>query len=212
MSNSKPTSTNRSAGRALLVVLILAIACVAPARADLDAGKRAYDAGEFVTALRELTPLAEGGNAEAQVLLGLMYLRGDGVPKDAGVALKWYMAAAEQGNAEGQANLGSMYLMGKGVPRDVSRALKLWKLSANQGNAGAQVSLGLVYRNSRVLPHDFVQSYMWFDLAALGGDSLAARQRDDLRRLMSPDQIRKAQTLAREWKPTGGARASSPGN
>jgi len=175
---------------------------VATVGGHLEAGKRAWDQGDYATALKELTPLAEQGNADAQVLLGLMYFRGQGVSKDPSLALKWYKAAADQGNADGQAHLGSMYLMGMGVKKDTSQALKLWKLSANQGNPGAQVNLGLAYRNLRDVPHDFVQSYMWFDLAALGGDPLAARQRDGLQRLMSPDQIEKARALARQWRPT----------
>jgi len=186
----------------LLGIVALSLTSVAMARADLEAGKRAWDQGDYATALKELTPLAEQGNADAQVLLGLMYFRGQGVSKDSSLALKWYKAAAEQGNADGQAHLGSMYLMGIGVKKDTSQALKLWKLSANQGNLGAQVNLGLAYRNLRDVPHDFVQSYMWFDLAALGGDPLAARQRDDLQRLMSPDQIEKARALVRQWRPT----------
>jgi TPR repeat protein len=147
-------------------ILALSLTSVATARADLEAGKRAWDQGDYATALKELTPLAEQGNADAQVLLGLMYFRGQGVSKDPSLALKWYKAAADQGNADGQAHLGSMYLMGMGVKRNASQALKLWKLSANQGNLGAQVNLGLAYRNLRDVPHDFVQSYMWFDLAA----------------------------------------------
>lgn len=188
--------------RFLVGVLALSLVSVAAARSDLDAGKRAYEQGDYTTALKELTPLAERGNADAQVLLGLIYFRGYGVPKDPGVALKWYKAASDQGNAEGQAHLGSMYLMGIGVKKNTSEALKLWKFSANQGNPGAQVSLGLAYRNLRDVPHDFVESYKWFHLAAMAGDPLAARQRDDLQRLMSPDQIEKARALARQWRPT----------
>jgi len=188
----------------LFCILALWLASVVPVRADLEAGKRAYEqAADYATALKELTPLAEQGNADAQVLLGLMYLRGLGVSKDPAVALKWYKAAADQGDAEGQSHLGSMYFMGLGVAKDTNEALKLWKLSADQGNGGAQVSLGLAYRNSLHVPRDLVQSYMWLHLAALGGDSLAVRQRDDVQKFMTTDQIAKARALAAAWKPTG---------
>ena len=39
-----------------------------------DAGLQAYDAGDFATALKEWTPLAEQGDADAQNKLGVMYL------------------------------------------------------------------------------------------------------------------------------------------
>lgn len=194
--------------RILLAILMLSAGSIAAARADLDAGRRAYETGDYTTAMKELSPLAEQGNADAQVLVGLMYFRGYGVSKDFGTALKWYKAAADQGHAEGLAHLGSMYFMGAGATKDISKAFELWKLSANQGNVGAQVSLGLAYRNARDVPHNFVQSYMWFQLAAASGDALAARQRDDLQRLMSPAEIEKARALARDWKPASSSRPS----
>jgi len=176
------------------------LASAAIARADFEAGKRAYEQGDYATALKELTPLAEQGNAEAQALLGLMHFEGQGVPRDPSQALKWYKAAAEQGNPEGQLQLGVIYLMGIGVARNTPQALKLLKLSADQGTRDAQVFLGLAYRNLQDAPRDFLQAYMWFHLAALQGDPLAPKQRDDLERLMTPDQVAKAQGLAAAWK------------
>jgi TPR repeat protein len=38
--------------------------------------------GDYATALREWTPLAEQGHAKAQTILGAMYKEGKGVPKD----------------------------------------------------------------------------------------------------------------------------------
>ncbi len=76
---------------------MLLLILVSPARADFEAGKRAYERGDYSVALKELRPLAEQGNAEAQALLGLMYNLGRGVPLDSSQALKWYKAAAEQG-------------------------------------------------------------------------------------------------------------------
>ena len=68
------------------------------AGADLDSAKHAFQQQDYSTALMELVVLAEQGNAEAQVLLGKMYLTGRGVLKDPHAAVKWSKAAAEQGN------------------------------------------------------------------------------------------------------------------
>ena len=61
--------------------------------------------GDYATALREWTPLAEQGNARAQYNLGLMYDVGRGVPQDYKTAVKWYRLAAKQGHSSAQRNL-----------------------------------------------------------------------------------------------------------
>ena len=77
--------------------------------ADFDKGLAAAQSGDFETALREWTPLAEQGDANAQFGLGFMYDQGDGVPQDFKTALIWYTLAAEQGVAKAQFNLALMY-------------------------------------------------------------------------------------------------------
>ena len=86
--------------------------------ADFQKGLTAYQSGDFATALREWTPLAEQGNASAQYNLGLMYRNGRGVPQDDKTAVKWYRLAAEQGHASAQYNLGQTYRKGDGVPKN----------------------------------------------------------------------------------------------
>lgn len=51
---------------------------------------KTYDAGDYVSALHELHPLAEHGNARAQVKIGSMYATGTGVPKNRTEAERWY--------------------------------------------------------------------------------------------------------------------------
>ncbi len=50
----------------LFCTLTLLLMSVIPARADLEAGKRAYEQGDYATALKEVRPLAEQGNAGIQ--------------------------------------------------------------------------------------------------------------------------------------------------
>ena len=45
----------------------------------VPAGIAAYEAGSYAAAFQILRPLADQGNAEAQVNLGYMYARGQGV-------------------------------------------------------------------------------------------------------------------------------------
>ncbi len=187
--------------RSLFCALALLFSSVIPARADFQAGKRAYEQGDYATALEEFTALAEHGDADAQVFLGKMYLKGQGVSKDAGQAFKWFKAAAEQRNAEGQFYLGSMCFMGIGMARDTPQALKWLHLSAEQGMPDAQLLLGMAYMRGRDAPRDVVQAEMWLHLAAAQRDPLASKLRDKLEEQMTPDQIAKARALAAAWKP-----------
>ena len=84
--------------------------------ADFQKGYAAAQSGDFATVLREWTPLAEQGDAYAQFNLGLMYYKGQIVPQDYEIAVKWYILSAEQGVANAQFRLGWMYANGEGVP------------------------------------------------------------------------------------------------
>jgi len=54
----------------------------APVQADWASGADAYAQGDYATALKEWRPLAEQGNAQAQLNLGGLYHLGRGVPQD----------------------------------------------------------------------------------------------------------------------------------
>ena len=95
--------------------------------------------------LADLTKEAESGDGKAQYNLGVMYLNGEGVPKDADKAFKWYQKAAAQGGAEAQYILGWMYESGVAVPKGSVKAVEWYQKSALQGSARGQYGLGLMY-------------------------------------------------------------------
>ena len=119
-------------------VVALILAPSAGVAQDLDAGLRAYDAGDFATALSEWMPLAGKGDAVAQYNLGLMYDKGNGVPQDYAEAVKLYRLAAKQGHASAQYNLGNKYELGEGVPQDYVRALIWYNFASRSGHADAE--------------------------------------------------------------------------
>ena len=90
--------------------------------ADYQKGLTAAQSGDYATALREWTPLAEQGYAVAQHNLGAFYANGQGIPQDDKTAVKWLRLAAEQGNATAQTALNFMYRQGRVVPQDVKRS------------------------------------------------------------------------------------------
>jgi TPR repeat protein len=73
--------------------------------ADLEDAGAAYDRGDYETAIREYRPLAEKGEASAQVQLGWLYETGEGVTENDAEAAKWYLKAAEQGHPVAQSAL-----------------------------------------------------------------------------------------------------------
>ncbi len=116
----------------LVLTIAILIGLAAPAWAGFAEGVAAYKRGDYETALRELRPLANQGNAEAQFNLGVMYDKGEGVPQDDTEAVKWYRKAAEQGYAEAQYSLGLMYVKGWGVPQGHVRTHMWFNLAASR--------------------------------------------------------------------------------
>lgn len=104
---------------------------------DFDKGLAAYRSGDYATALSEIRPLAEQGDARGQALMGVMYDRGRGVLQDKKTAVKWFTLAAEQGDAAAQYNLGVMYADGRGVPEDYVYAHMWSNIAASQGYQAA---------------------------------------------------------------------------
>ena len=58
-----------------------------------------------------------------------------------------------------------------------------------------------MYLQGKGVPQDNVLAHMWFNLSAAQGSEDARTYRDNVAKLMTPDQIAEAQRLAREWKP-----------
>ena len=103
--------------------------------ADFQKGLAAANSGDFTTAMREWTPLAEQRNADAQSILGTMYNEGKGVLQNYKTAVKWYTLAAKQGNADAHSNLGFMYDNGQGVLQDYVRAHMWFNIAASSGGS-----------------------------------------------------------------------------
>lgn len=132
---------------ATVALVLLTTAVAAGLREDLSAATAAsaYDRGDYATALQFWRPLADQGNASAQINLGFMYSKGQGVPQNYAEALKWYRRAADQGDASGQYFVGHTYYFGNGVPQNYAEAVKWFRLAANQNYADAQSFIGRMH-------------------------------------------------------------------
>jgi hypothetical protein len=174
------------------------VATVAPTRADYDAGAAAYDAGDYAAAMREWAPLAETGDARAQLGLGTLYESGRGVPAvDLGQAVVWYRAAAAQGFPAGQNNLALLYSTGRGVPRNPVMAAELWHTAAAAGHPQAQFNLALAYERGFGVPRDYDAAARWYAEAGNRGVADAAFALSELYR--TGRGVPQHDELARLW-------------
>ena len=79
-----------------------------------------------------------------------------------------------------------------------------WLLEASeQGYPPAQLQFGKAIGAGRGQKQDYVTAHKWLNLAAAAGQTEAISVRDVLAQLMTPEEIARAQTLAREWEPRG---------
>ncbi len=116
---------------ALSFIALVAIGAAPSAHADaLARGAAAFRRGDYIHAVRDLTPLAQLGNARALGLMGFLYENGFGVPQDYPAAADLYYEGAVQGDPFAQAQLGLLYDKGHGVPEDYIFAYKWLNLAA----------------------------------------------------------------------------------
>ena len=187
----------------LCTFMILLYASVSAA-ADFASAKRAYEKKDYAAALNEFTPLAQQGDADAQLFLGKMYMMGEGVLKDSDQALKWFKASAAQGNGDAQFFVGSIYLMPR---KDVVEGAKWLRLSAEQGSQDAQWLLGKAYlKGDKDLPRDPVQAEMWLRLAAKNNLEFYQNTVHLAEGQISAAEIAKGKALADAWTPKRGLR------
>ena len=109
------------------------------ATANYTKGIKHYKPDDVAAAVRELKPLAEQGNPEAQFNLSSLYYQGLGVPQDYREAVLWMRKAADQGHLFAQTTLGSLYAEGLHtvIEKDHSQALMWFILAAGQGDMEA---------------------------------------------------------------------------
>jgi TPR repeat protein len=90
------------------------------------------------------------GNAEAQYQLGRLYLTGEGVEKNPGLAVNWLATAAKKQHAAAQATLGELLWRGEEVRQRQARGLALITLAhENAVAAGNEPQwIGDLYREA----------------------------------------------------------------
>ena len=123
--------------------------------------------------VEELYRLAQNGNTEALVKLGVCYKEGNGVDRDESAAAQCFYSAAEAGNAAGQYQLGLCYEEGRGIKQDsqaaaywYQEAAKRFYEAARLGNPQAQYGLANCYSEGRGVARDPEAAVYWYQASA----------------------------------------------
>ena len=102
---------------------------------------------------------AENGNAEAQSVLGYMYLNGEGVAKDKAMALEWLHKAAKQDHPDAYLSLGL-------ASGDANESFNYYLKAAELENTLAQGMVGERYRKGDGVDQDLEKAFEWWLKAA----------------------------------------------
>jgi TPR repeat protein len=163
----------------------------------LEDGIAAYNRKDGAAALPLLQPLAERGDADAQLHVGRIHKLGMGVPKDEAEALKWFEKAAGQNLADAQTELGMHYQYGIG--NDAAKAADWFLKAAIQGQDHAQFKLSSAYADGRGVEKDPMAALFWHLRAThfRPDEGFIKKSAETL----SPEQIADVTKGAEAWRP-----------
>lgn len=165
-----------------------------------------------------LLAAARSGNLEAQHLVGLKYLHGDGVEPNSTTAADWFYRAALRGHPAAQYELASNYASGTGMPADPVAAYTWFIIAYANGDnrsedrlraigrqlllsdiAQIRFNIGEMYVHGIGVQQDPVAAYAWYRLAEAAGDRRAKKAEAALAGNMSNEEISRARSRAAEW-------------
>lgn len=117
---------------------------------DMATAKTAYKNKDYQTAAENWIPLAHRGNAEAQLALGKLYTKGQGVKQNYQTALNLFLAAAAQNNARAMFEIGKLYESGYGILKAPQKAKRWYEKAAQNGYARGYYSIGRLYEKRKI--------------------------------------------------------------
>ena len=117
----------RRAIATMLFALALATLAAGGARAGWDEARAALQAGKTGAAFRELKPMAEEGDKEAQYMIAYLLSTGNGVKQDFEEAYMWYSIAVARGHTT--ANTARSFVRKKlnfAAAAEAERKARIW--------------------------------------------------------------------------------------
>ncbi|MEX6504914.1 peptidoglycan-binding protein [Jiella sp. M17.18] len=152
-------------------------------------------------AARWFTLAAGHAFAPAEYSLGTLYEKGNGVDRNLDKARDEYLAAADQGNVRAMHNLAVLYATGIDGKSDPKKAADWFQQAASYGMTDSQYNLGILYARGAGVDQDMTKSYKWFSIVAESGDKDAANKRDEVKKSLSPAQVKAVDTEVANFQP-----------
>jgi len=154
---------------------------------------------------------AEKGDAAAQFRVGEALFHdpvrdGDKSAK----AVRWLQLAADNGNTEAMVLLGRLSRSGVGILQDFGQSAKWIQTAAGRGDLEGMLELGRLYRDGIGVDKDLVQAYVWFNRAAAAHNLDAAREREAVARLLTPEELKVAQSQSATVKTSRSGATGEP--
>lgn len=159
--------------------------------------RQALETPDAGLAARRLARLAASGDLEGRIapqsaIPWALYAAEQGDE----AAMNWLAEQAAAGIRDAQAGLAGLYLKDDATAAEGAR---LREQAARAGDAVAQARLGEMYMTGSHVDLDYVAAHKWFNIAATLGQLRAAELRETVSALMTPEDLARAQTAARNW-------------
>lgn len=136
----------------LYLLIVIASLQISACGKDTDP-KKAFEKGDYSTAIKLWTPMAENNDTEAQNYLGILYSLGLGVERDYKKSLEWYERAAKGGHPDAQRNYGDMINFGRGTQKNNYEAYKWYFAASQQGNEKALRQIEVIAASGNLSPN-----------------------------------------------------------
>jgi hypothetical protein len=137
---------------------------------------------------------AQGGDASAQFKIGEALLQTSIREKGNTIqAVRWLQSAAENGNTKAMLQLGKLYRSGVGVLQNFDLSAKWMQTAAARGDAAGMLELGRLYRDGIGFEKNAKHAYVWFNRAAAMHNLDAVREREEIARTLTLEELREAQ-------------------
>ena len=158
----------RPSGVVLMLAVLLSVGCASGEEEAADRSSVRYDIPRSMVPIAQL---AEEGDGQANLKMGLAYAGGGEVTVDHEKAFRHFHIAAEANIGEAFYRLGAMYMSGRGTKRDVPHALQWYERAIEAGVVEAASYLSFQYLEGIGLAVDCEQALRLARHAAVRGDA-----------------------------------------
>lgn len=141
-----------------------------------DAAYIAFEQGQYLTALKLASERAKNDDPQAHTLLGRLYARGLGVPRDELKAAQYYRRGAQLGDTEAMFAFGVILAAGTSIKKDPEGAAQMFEQAAKRGHPAAHYNLALLFLTGKGKPENPIRAAQHLEYAARKG--LAEAQYD----------------------------------